>query len=59
MITVYDVQTFYGTHCKTFQRIHNAKKYADRLTEEYGKDLVEFYKRNVTEQEFCYEEIED
>lgn len=59
MIPVYDVQTFYGTHQKTFQRSYNAEKYFNQLAKEYDPDLIEVYKRNVTEEEFCYENIED
>lgn len=59
MIPVYDVQTFYGTRLKTFQRIYNAEKYFNQLAKEYDPNLIEVYKRNVTEEEFCYENIAD
>ena len=58
MIKVYDVQTIYGTRQKTFQRRHHAEKYFRQLSEEYP-DLVEFYERNLTIEEFCYENLDD
>ena len=59
MITVYDVQTFYGTRQKTFQHLYNAKNYYYQLTKEYDSNLIEVSKRNITEEEFCYEDIDD
>ena len=58
-ITVWDVQTFYGTRQKTFQRQHHAEAYARVLGREYDPDLVEVSRREVTEEEFCYEDIDD
>lgn len=59
MITVYDVQTFYGTKAKTFQHLHNAERYYDQLCYEYDPALVEFYRREVTHEEFVWENLED
>lgn len=59
MIPLYDVQTFYGTRQKTFQHSWNAEAYAVTLEKEYDRDLVEISKRNVTEKEFCYENLAD
>lgn len=59
MIPVWDVQTFYGTRAKTFQRPHHAEQYALELEKEYDPDLVEVVKRYVTVEQFCYENLED
>ncbi len=59
MIPVYDVQTVYGTEQKTFQHSWNAGAYKIRLEKEYDRDLIEIKKRNVTQEEFCYEDLAD
>ncbi len=59
MIPIYDVQTVYGTRQKTFQHSWNANCYAIQLEKEYDRDLIENKKRNVTTEEFCYEDLAD
>lgn len=58
MIKVYDVQTFYGTFPKTFQNPIHAQKYWEQLKKEH-ECMDPIMVRNVTEEEFCYENIED
>ena len=58
MITVYHVQTFYGTHQKTFQSIYHAVEYYRKLSE-ICECLDPISKEEVTEEEFVYMDIED
>lgn len=58
MIRVYDVQTFYGTHLKTFQNPIHAQQYWVELKKN-NECMDPIMVRNVTEEEFCYEDIED
>ena len=58
MIKVYDVQTFYGTKAKTFQNLRHAQEYWVKLKKE--EECVDpITTRKVTEEEFCYEDIDD
>ena len=59
MIPVWDVQTFYGTHQKTFQCLHHAEAYYRKLCQSYDSDLIEMEKRLLTQDEFILELIDD
>lgn len=59
MIPVYDVQTFYGTHQKTFQNRRHAEDYVRKLAEEIDLDLIEMHRREVTVEEFNLTDLED
>ena len=58
MIPVFDVQTFYGTHQKTFQRKHHAEEYRSELLLKY-ECVDPIHTRYLTVEEFCYEDIAD
>ena len=59
-IPVWDVQTFYGTKQKTFQKQYHAEAYKGKLIMMgYESDLVEIHKRNLTTEEFNMEYLED
>lgn len=58
LIPVWDVQTFYGTKAKTFHRPHHAEDYIRQLEDDYP-ELIEVSKRFLTEEEFCYEKLDD
>lgn len=58
-IQVWDVQTIYGTRAKTFQRKHHAEDYMRQLAKEYDRELIEIHKRNLTTEDFIYENLED
>lgn len=58
MIVVYDVQTFYGTHAKTFQHERNAINYRSELLLQF-ECVDPIHKRYLSTEEFCYEDIED
>lgn len=59
MYKVYDVQTIYGSHQKTFQRKHHAEEYFRKLTDMYDKDLVEICQRELYLDDFILEDLED
>ena len=59
MIPVWDVQTFYGTHQKTFQKKYNAEKYFNQLSCGYDRDLIEIHRRELTTEEFNLTDVED
>lgn len=59
-IPVWDVQTFYGTEQKTFQKQYHAEAYKGRLIMRgYDPDLIEMHKRNLTTEEFNMTDLED
>ena len=59
-IPVWDVQTFYGTEQKTFQKQYHAEAYKGRLIMRgYDPYLIEKTKRNLTVEEFNLENLED
>ena len=59
MIPVYDVLTIYGTRQKTFQSKYHAENYIRQLAKEIDPDLIELHKRNLTTEEFIWENLED
>lgn len=58
MIKVYHVQTFYGTHQKTFQNLLHAQQYWVKLKKE-NECMDPIIEEKVTEEEFVYMDIED
>lgn len=59
-IPVWDVQTFYGTEQKTFQKEYHADAFVGRLIMMgYDPYLIEKTKRNLTVEEFNLENLED
>lgn len=58
-IPVYDISTVYGTKAKTFHRRHHAEEYFRELRREYEPELLEVHTRYLTEEEFCYENLDD
>lgn len=59
MYTLYHVQTFYGTHQKTFQSLYHAERYMSQLAREIDPDLVELSKMKVTAEEFILIDLDD
>lgn len=61
MVKLYEVMTFYGTYCKTFEHERNAIKYACKLSGllDIDMDLIQIYPFQVTNEEYIYTYIED
>lgn len=59
MYKVYDVQTIYGSHQKTFQRKHHAEEYFRKLAGTFDRDLIEMHERELDLDDFILEDLED
>lgn len=59
MLTIYCVQSFYGSKEKYFQKEHNARRYFNQLAKIFDPDLLEFYRLEVTQDDFINITIDD
>ena len=60
-MTLYEVQTFYGTYRKTYQKRYNAMNYANKLARQLDldKDLIEITPYEADTEEYNTTDIED
>lgn len=59
MLTIYCVQTFYSTKEKCFQKEYNARRYFNQLAKNIDPDLLEFYRLEVSQDDFINITIDD